>query len=121
MKIYDINGNILENPDLILGYLVEDKMFITHHDPVEAVEEKWHYEIVTEYPNGGKDVRKVIDIPGIAARDAWDEYENILRYIPYTDEELEEIRKSQSTPTLEDRLSALESAMLEMIIGGAVE
>lgn len=120
MKIYDINNNLIENPDLSLGHLENEKIFIAHHAAIEAVEEQWHYEVVAEYPNGGKDVRKVVDVPGIAAQDAWDEYEDVLRYVPYTDEELEKVEQSQNMPTLEDRLSALEEAMLEMIIGGAV-
>ena len=30
-----------------------------------------HYETVAEYPNGGRDVRKVIDVPGVPAQAAW--------------------------------------------------
>lgn len=80
MRIIDENGNEVMNPDYESGYTTEDEIFIAHHDAVEAVEETWHYEVVKYYPNGGKDVEKVIDIPGVPAQEAWDEYETILRW-----------------------------------------
>ena len=88
MRILDETGNEILNPDCSLGYLTEEKLFIAHHDTVEAVEEVSHYEVIAEYPNGGIDVERVIDIPAVKAQDAWDEYEDILRYIRYTEEEL---------------------------------
>ncbi|EFQ08130.1 hypothetical protein HMPREF9436_00406 [Faecalibacterium cf. prausnitzii KLE1255] len=60
MKIIDENGAAIENPDLTLGYLVDDTEPV-EHPAVEGVEEVSHYETVTEYPGGGRDVRKVID------------------------------------------------------------
>mgnify|MGYP004522543853 FL=1 len=69
MKTIDELGNIIENPDLELGYLKQDKEII-HHDAVKDVEEKYHYETIAEYPNGGKDVEKVIDVEGVKAKDA---------------------------------------------------
>ena len=61
MKIIDENGAAIENPDLTLGYLVDDTVPV-EHPAVEGVEEVSHYETVTEYPGGGRDVRKVIRI-----------------------------------------------------------
>ena len=84
----------LENPDLALGYLLDDTLFIAHHEAIEAVEEQGHYETVAEYPNGGKDVVWVVDVPAVEAREAYDEYEDIKVYIPYTEEELE-VRKQE--------------------------
>lgn len=120
MRILDTNGIELENPDLTLGYLTEDKVLFAHHEAVEAMEEQWHYETIAEYPNGGKDVAKVVDVPGVEAKDAWDEYETIQRYIPYTDEELAEIEAQKSRPTVEDRVAELEEA-LTMILSGVTE
>jgi hypothetical protein len=92
MRIFDEkNVEILEeNVDFDLGYLEEDKMFVQHHDAVAAVDEVYHYETIAEYPNGGKDVKKVIDVEAVEAKEAWDEYEDILRYIAYTEEEIAE-------------------------------
>lgn len=95
MRILDENNVEISSPDLSLGYLVQDELFVAHHEAIEAVEEQWHYETIAEYPNGGKDVEWVVDIPGVEAKDAWDEYEDIHRYILYTPEELEEMEKKR--------------------------
>ena len=120
MRIYDNNDVELASPDLSLGYLVEDRRLIAHHDAVEAVAEAGHWETVAEYPNGGKDVAWVVDVPGVEARDAWDEYEDIFRYVSYTKEELAQIEAEQNKPTAEQRIAELEEAM-ELLLYGATE
>ena len=107
MRILDLNGMELENPDLSFGYLREEKILIVHHEAMEAVEEQWHYETVAEYPNGGKDVAKVIDAPGVEAQDAWDEYETVQRYVPYTEEELAAMEEARNKPTQQDDVDAM--------------
>lgn len=102
MRILDENGLEITNPDLEIGYLVEEQLFLEHHPKVEAVREKGHYETVAEYPNGGKDIEWVVDVPGVAATDAWDEYETVQRYVLYTEEELE----AGKAPTWQDALEA---------------
>ena len=87
MKIIDENGAAIETPDLTLGHLVGGTEPV-EHPAVEGVEEVSHYETVTEYPGGGRDVRKVIDVPGVTAQAAWTEQVPVQRYIRYTDEEL---------------------------------
>lgn len=115
MKIIDENGIELENPDLFLGYLKEDVQII-HHEAVEGVKEEFHYETIREYPNGGKDVRKVIDVPGVEAKEAWDEKISVYRYVLYTEEELAE-REANKEPTLTERIAELEEA-LELLLSG---
>ena len=107
MRILDLNGMELENPDLSMGYLTEEEILIAHHEAVEAVPEQWHYETIAEYPNGGKDVAKVIDAPGVEAQDAWDEYETIQRYVPYTEEELAAMEEARNKPTPQDDIDAM--------------
>ena len=117
MKIIDENGAALENPDLTLGWL-RDETEAVEHPAQEGVPELSHYETVAEYPNGGKDVRKIIDREGIPARDAWTEQVPIRRYIRYTAEELEarkEAEQAAQLPTTEERLAALEAAMLDLL------
>ena len=97
MKIIDETGAVVENPDLTLGYLTDDTEEVTH-PAVEGVKEQWHWETVTEYPNGGRDVQKIIDRPGVQAQEEWVEQVPIQKYIRYTAEELaaqEEARKKQ--------------------------
>lgn len=121
MKIIDTNGNPMESPDLSLGWL-EDKTQTIHHDAVAGVEEVSHYETLAEYHNGGKDVEKVIDVPGVEAKDAWDEEEQVQVYHLYTAEELaaqaEAKKKAEEAamlPTTEERLAAVEAAMLDLL------
>ena len=97
MKILDETGAVIENPDLTLGYLTTSTEEVTH-PAVEGVEEQWHWETVTEYPNGGKDVQKIVDRPGVQAQEEWVEKVPIQKYSRYTAEELaaqEEARKKQ--------------------------
>lgn len=111
MKILDETGAVVENPDLTLGYLVDDTEPM-EHPAVEGVEEVSHYETVAEYPNGGRDVRKVIDVPGVPARPAWVEQLPVKRYIRYTDEELtaqeEERKKAEAREKLPETVAALQ-------------
>ena len=97
MKIIDETGAVVENPDLTLGYLTADTEEVIH-PAVEGVEEQWHWETVTEYPNGGRDVQKVVDRPGVQAQEEWVEQVPIQKYIRYTADQLaaqEEARKKQ--------------------------
>ena len=116
MRILDENNVEITAPDLTLGHLVEEEVFVAHHPAVEAVRERWHYETVYEYLNGGKDVVKVVDVPGVEAKDAWDEYETIKRYVPYTEEELAALEEARNKLTLEDRVEALETTTDDMIL-----
>lgn len=114
MKIVDINNQEIEQQDIDmrLGYLVKDSLFIAHHaaEPgVEESNESGHYELIKEYPNGGKDYRWVVDSPAMQKKDpveAWDEYEDVYRYIRYTQEELDEIEKNRE-PTVQEQIAQL--------------
>ena len=116
MKILDETGAVVENPDLTLGYLTDDTEEITH-SAVEGVEEQWHWETVTEYPNGGRDVQKIVDRPGIQAQEEWVEQVPIQRYIRYTAEELaaqEEARKkAEAREKLPETVAALQAALAD--------
>ena len=116
MRILDENNVEITVPDLTLGHLVEEAVFVAHHPAVEAVREQWHYETIKEYPGGGRDVVKVVDVPGVEAKDAWDEYETIKRYVPYTEEELAALEEARNKPTLESRVEILETTTDDMIL-----
>ena len=137
MKIIDSNGNPIENPDLTLGYLKHETQTI-HHDAVAGVEEVSHYETET-LPDGtpaiyydadgrekGRDVRKVVDVPGVAAKPAYDEEVEVQRYILYTAEELaaqeqarKEAEQKAQLPTLEERIASMEAAMIDLLAAQA--
>lgn len=106
MNIIDEHGNPIENPDLTKGYLKPETQTI-HHDAVAGAEEVSHYETET-LPDGtpaiyydadgrekGRDVRKVVDVPGVAAKEAYDEEVEVQQYVLYTAEELAQ-RKAQA-------------------------
>ena len=84
---------------------------------MEGVEEVSHYETVAEYPNGGRDVRKVIDVPGVPAQAAWTEQMPVQRYIRYTAEELaaqeEERKKQEAKDKLPETVAALQAALAD--------
>lgn len=101
MKIYDETlTNELESPDLTLGHLEQARRLVAHHN---AVERQYHYEVMEgtvtdECPEGLR--REVEDV---AAAAAWDEYEEVQRYVLYTDAELAEIaEKAQAEKAAAD-------------------
>lgn len=110
MEIYNQNMELIENPDMELGYLKND-VRIVHHNAVQGVEQVSHYEVVKEYPTGGRILEEVIDVPGVQARDAWDEEIPIHIYVPYTQEELDAIEAEKNKPTTEQRIAALEEEL----------
>ena len=116
MKIIDENGAAIETPDLTLGYLVDDTEPV-EHPAVEGVEEVSHYETVAEYPGGGRDVRKVIDVPGVPAQAAWTEQVPIQKYVRYTAEELaaqeKERQKQEAKDKLPERVATLQAALAD--------
>lgn len=72
--------------DLSKGRLVDDTITTTIQ-AVQGQEEQGHYEVVATYPNGGKDVKWVVDQPYIEAQPEREEVEDIQIYIPFTAEE----------------------------------
>lgn len=120
MDMYDEQGNPVTDYDPAKGRLEMQKR-IHHHEAVEAVEEQGHWETVAEYPEtGGKDVQWVVDVPGVEAREVWDEEETYWLYIPYTEEELAQMEADRNQPTPEERVKELEEA-LELLLSGATE
>ena len=119
MKIYnEAKTQEIKNPDLSLGKLVADKLFVAHHDAVPTVVGKtseelahemqaqgaetffndarglWYY-VDQKFPNGGRSVKAIYPVQAVEAKNAWDEYEDIYVYVPYTDIELLENRKNE--------------------------
>ena len=108
MRILDENNIELaeEEVNLELGYLRPESIISIHHEAVEEVKEVGRYEVIAEYPNGGKDVAWIIDVPGTEAKEAWDEYEDIQRYVLYTEEELAAKEAEKKAKEEEAKLNA---------------
>lgn len=104
MRIFNEDKTIeLKEYDLRLGHLEQDKL-ITHIDAVIGQEEQGHYETLKTYPNGGKDVKWVVDVPRVKAAEEHDEVEDIYIYIPYTEVELTKINLQKEKTELEQWL-----------------
>ena len=98
MRTLDENDAEVIEPDLELGHLEPDKLFVQHHD--EIPEKLPVKEIDYDNPlwvgsNGGKIVQTTVVSEYQPRVPAWDEYEDILRYILYTEEELDEIEEHE--------------------------
>lgn len=91
MRILDEDGNELDSYDESNGYVEEEEINGTYHEAQEEVQEEFHWKVIKEYPNGGQDLEKVVDVPYIAPHEAYYEKETILRYHPYTEEQLKQI------------------------------
>ena len=103
MRILDENGKEIISPDMQAGRLKADKILVKHHETVEPTEAVTHLEVSKRYPNGSADYRRVIDSPAQEAQAAWDEYEEIQRYIPYTQEQLDQIAAEKAAAEREAR------------------
>lgn len=133
-RILDAHGNELklEDIDLNAGKLVDETITV-HHDAVEGVEEVSHVEVLKEYyetgPDGepvldedghkmvfGKDVKTIIDVPGVEAKSAYDEQEEIQRYIPYTAEELDKIAKEKTDAQASAAIADAEKSVIRLIM-----
>lgn len=92
MKIYneaktqELNS---EELDFEKGYLKADKLFVVHHEAVEAKPAVYGDKIEI-LSNGSKQNLKPLISPAVEAKEAWDEYEDIQVYVPYTENELAE-------------------------------
>ena len=72
MRIIDYQGKAVTNPDLEKGKLVQESQAVVFRYEITQ-HEQGHYETVAEYPNGGKDIKWVIDVPEEGRWVAYDE------------------------------------------------
>ena len=106
MKVYNQKKTkILTDYDLEKGYLKFD-VLETEIPEQKAVKEVSRIEVIKEYPNGGKDVEKVIDVEAKPYIAAHTETENIQVYIPYTDDEIIKIKAKREIAELKANLWA---------------
>ena len=104
MKIYNLSKTQeLVNVDLTKGYLKDD-VLVSNIPAVQGVEEVSHFEVVKVYPNGGKDVKKIIDVPAVQAKEAQVVSQPIKVFVPYTEKEI-------SNRILNDRICALKEKL----------
>jgi hypothetical protein len=100
--------------DFTFGYLKDDQLFVQHHEAVAEIKgrtaeelyneklengedvtkiENKYYSVVKRYPANqyraeGATMEEITDEATTPAKEAYDEYEEILIYVPFTSEEL---------------------------------
>lgn len=100
MIIYSESGEIIETPDLVNGWVeIKTSDTIKEHHPAIPMES--HIE-----ERDGKRIRVIDQHP----RAAWKEYEEYGIYHPY---------EFSDQPSEEERITALENAMIAMMDGVA--
>lgn len=140
MNVFDSNMNYIESPNLEREYLTRKTAKLTWNYILES-EEEGHYITLVEYPNGGKDVDWVVDVPEVGhwetryedgtlvdmehydgdeqPDESWDHtveyttYWDYNLYTLYTEEELEQITKEKEKEQLLIQLWDLEQKMYE--------
>ena len=123
MEIYNEAMERIYDAEEALGW-IERSTRTQHYPAIEAVKEVSHLEVAHVYPNGGRDMRRVIDVPAVEGREAYDEIVAIGIYHPYTEEELAAIEAEKSKPTQEQRIAELEAKnaaleeQIEMLLAG---
>lgn len=124
-KTQELNKNDL---DMTLGRFVNDKIPTVHHDATEAIPAKLiveqvaelteqgvavkeiggkQYRVTATYENGGEDVEEIVNIPEQPAKEAYDEYEAIQVYVPYTEAELKKIADNKRHAELKAELAKI--------------
>ena len=102
------DGDFIDIPDNLICDLSKGKLendtLIEHIPEQQEIQEQWHYETVKEYPNGGKDVEKVIDVVGQPYIAEHDEVEDILVYKPYSEQEIKIIKNNNRISELKQKL-----------------
>ena len=114
-EVYDTAGNRLYEYDLTQGRL-DPYEYTIHHEAVEAVAEQGHWETVVVYTDSqgaekGRDVRWVVDVAGVEARDAWDDKGINYIYIPLTQAEKDDAEAERKRPSEESRIQSLEETL----------
>lgn len=140
---FDEHWNIVEDPDTSKGEIRYESVEVECRYVVDQ-EERGHYEVISEYPNGGKDVEWKVDVPEVGgwryyregsewsecpmtvpddwAHDDIKTYVSVARWREYTAEELEAIakknaeaeKKLQEAKDKADMIDALPDAVADL-------
>lgn len=101
MRIVDSQGNELTNVDYDKGTTEPHKLLIAHHDAVEPKEAVYDTVFVSKGEKGDLYEYRLVT-PAVYGEEALDEYEDVLLYTPYTEEQLAEIEKQKAEQAKRD-------------------
>ena len=120
MKIYTDETRAIEldlsQCNLEYGKL-EVKEEIIHHEAIKGTEEIGHYEVVAEYPNGGKDIEWIVDTPRIEAQNAYDEVFTYQIYVPYTENYITQKQYEKDIQECQNSLAETDYQVLKYMEG----
>lgn len=123
MKVYNqdkskilAESEILAEYDTTKGRLEKD-VIVIHHEGVQGVEPKFR-EVVTEFENGGKDISYELVEQGVEKVEPYDEYEEIMVYIPYTQEQLDEFNRLDTIFLLKKELQKIKEDVEQVELFG---
>ena len=136
MKVYNREKTeVLETYDLTKGFLKTDKILKVHHEAVSVVPavtvaskieairtnggkvievDGIHYEVVKEFSNGGRTLEEIEETPSVPKQEAYDEYEDIMVYIPYTEQEIKAQEKTKKVAECKQYLADTDYIVLKM-------
>ncbi len=107
-----------EEIDFEKGYLIKDKLFVKHYEAVKAKPAVYGDKIEI-LPNGSTQNFKPLISEAVEAKEAYDEYEDIQVFVPYTEEELkkraDEKRHSELKAELEKIKEDIEQEMFGIV------
>jgi len=94
MRIFNEGKTIeLYDVDLSKGVLIDGQIQVGKTKTVAEKQEKGHYETVSEYATGGKDVRWVVTSQYVPGKESEPIYEDIKIFIPFT--EVEQLQRPE--------------------------
>lgn len=112
-KTQELNKNEL---NFEMGYLKADKLFIQHHEAVEA-KAAVYKDIKEKLLNGSTQTWKKLETSAVKAKEAYDEYEDIQVYVRYTEAELKERANRKRSAQLKAELSKIKEDIEQEAFG----
>ena len=115
------DGDFIDIPDNLICDLSKGKLendtLIEHIPEQQEIQGQWHYKTIKEYPNGGKDVEKVIDVVGQPYIAEHDEVEDILVYKPFSEQEIKVIENNNRISELKQKLAETDYVCMKFVDG----
>lgn len=101
MAAFNEEGDLVEDPDLSVGYIEQVEQTV-YHVWVQDSEEEGHWEVVAEYPNGGNDEGWVVDSPATGHWEVQDEDGNPVEHYDgfAPDPDFDGFDKGERTPDI---------------------
>ncbi len=116
MRVFDKDKNHeIKDWDLNKGRLLQDTLTTTI-EAVDGQDEVGHYEVVATYPNGGEDIKWVVDKPFVKAQPQRQEVEEIMVFVPFSPQEQKQYDQTRYEMLVESKIRAKYNLSQELAI-----